>query len=607
MQFGDGIANLVTGLGTMQDKSQHSFYAFDPFMFADLDNAFRTSTWLRKIIEIPVDDSLSKGRKWKADEDQAQLIEGEAEFLEYTQKMREAMKLGRKDGGALIYMGGLPGNPETPLNIDLVTLGSLKYLTVLSRFDVTPGERDLNRLSPNFNKPKWYEVTGEAGTVRIHPSRVIRFGGNKVLSQYMGSWSGWDDPVYLTIRDAMLNSDATGKGIAHLIQEAKVDVISIPGLTSRMATDEYEGQLMRRITVSNMLKSLTNMLVIDASTGDGEPGETYETKQINFSNLPEVQQTQLAILAGACDIPATRLLGKSPDGMNASGDGDLRNYYDKIMTHQKLDLTPLLRPLDEVLIRSALGSRPPEVWYDWEPLYSLSEKEAAEVEKTFADTIKILVDTGIIEEDILAAVTKNRMVESGQWPGMEQAIAESKLEIDFEGRQERADNPPEPLQITGPQKQLTNDAAPMTLYVRRDVTNASAIHNWAVSQGFTDIVDDLHVTIIHSKTPIDWMSVESSWSGAKLEIDAGGPRLIEQFDGGAIVLAISNRDLTWRNEEIRRAGASSDRDEYQAHITISKAPFAGDLTKVVPYQGKIVLGPEIWERVKSDDLFSPVK
>lgn len=608
MLFGDGIANLVTGLGTMQDKAQHSFYAFDPFMFADLDNAFRTSTWLRKIIEIPVDDALSKGREWKADEALAEKLEEECDRLGYVQKVREAMKLGRKDGGALLFMGGLPGNPETPLDIEKVTAGSLKYITVLSRFDVTPGERDTNRLSPTFNEPMWYEVTGNAGQAKIHPSRVIRFGGNKVLSQYMGSWSSWDDPVYLTIRDAMLNSDATGKGIAHLVQEAKVDVISIPGLTSRMATAEYEGQLMRRITVSNMLKSLTNMLVIDASTGDGEPGETYETKQINFANLPEVQQTQLAILAGACDIPATRLLGKSPDGMNASGDGDLRNYYDKIMTHQKLDLTPLLRPLDEVLIRSALGSRPADLWYIWNPLYTLTETEAADVEKKFAETVKIYVDTGIIEEDVLASVAKNRMIESGQWPGMERAIAETAIEIDFEGRQERADNPPTPLQIAGPvqQKQLTTDAAPMTLYVRRDVTNASAIHNWAVSQGFTDIVDDLHVTIIYSKTPIDWMSVESSWSGAKLEIDAGGPRLIEQFDGGAIVLAISNRDLSWRNEEIRRAGASSDRDEYQAHITISKAPFAGDLTKVVPYQGKIVLGPEIWTRIKSDDLFSPV-
>lgn len=609
MQFGDGIANLVTGLGTMQDKASHSFYAFDPFMFTDLDNAFRSSTWLRKIVEIPVDDALSKGRIWKADEDVAEKLDEACDALGYVQKIREAMKLGRKDGGALLFMGGLPGSPDTPINIDGVRLGALKFLTVLSRFEVTPGERDTNKLSPTYNQPQYYEVSGTAGTARIHPSRVIRFGGNKVLSQYMGAWSSWDDPIYLTIRNAMLNSDATGSGIAHLIQEAKVDVLSIPGLTNLMATTDYEGRLMKRITVANMLKSLTNMLVIDGSAGDGAPGETYETKQINFANLPEIQMSQLAILAGACDIPATRLLGKSPDGMNASGDGDLRNYYDKIMTHQKLDLTPLLRPLDEILIRSALGSRPPEIWSQWEPLYTVSETEAADVEFKFSQTIKNYVDTGIIEADTLGAIAKNRMVESGQWPGIERAIAESTMEVDYEEIQ----NPTPPPQLALPAQQqngsaavLTNDAAPMTLYVRRDVTNQAAITAWAKEQGFTDIVDDMHVTIVYSKQPVDWLSIESSWSGSKMEIDAGGPRLIEQFDGGAIVLAFSNRDLTWRNEEIRRAGASSDREEYQAHITITKAPFAGDLARVVPYQGKIVLGPEVFERIKTDDLFAPV-
>jgi len=38
----------------------------------------------------------------------------------------------------------------------------------------------------------------------------------------------------------------------------------------------------------------------------------------------------MQLASGAADIPMTRLLGQSPAGMNATGDGDMRNYYDRI-------------------------------------------------------------------------------------------------------------------------------------------------------------------------------------------------------------------------------------------------------------------------------------
>jgi hypothetical protein len=71
-----------------------------------------------------------------------------------------------------------------------------------------------------------------------------------------------------------------------------------------------------------------------------------------------VLRTFLSIVAGAADIPATILLGKSPDGMNATGDSDFRAYYDSIGSKQDNELRPLIERVDEVLIPSALGSRP---------------------------------------------------------------------------------------------------------------------------------------------------------------------------------------------------------------------------------------------------------
>lgn len=97
-----------------------------------------------------------------------------------------------------------------------------------------------------------------------------------------------------------------------------------------------------------------------------------------------------------------------------------------------------------------------------------------------------------------------------------------------------------------------------------------------------------------TRDPVDWMKMGRSWSD-KVEIPMGGPRVMDQF-GDAVVLLISDSELIWRNEEMRGKGASFDYSEYQPHITVTYAK--SDIAKIEPYQGKIILGPEIFEDIK---------
>ncbi|MGQ3214777.1 MAG: hypothetical protein ACT6T2_27220 [Shinella sp.] len=126
---------------------------------------------------------------------------------------------------------------------------------------------------------------------------------------------------------------------------------------------------------------------------------------------------------------------------------------------------------------------------------------------------------------------------------------------------------------------------------------------WAKAQGFTGIVPDLHVTITYSRTPVDWMKMGDNWSDngkGGLTIPAGGPRLMEAFgeNGEAKVLSFASSALSWRHEDMKRNGASSDREDYQPHVTISYAAGGPELNTVEPFRGKIELGPEIFEEIK---------
>jgi hypothetical protein len=80
-------------------------------------------------------------------------------------------------------------------------------------------------------------------------------------------------------------------------------------------------------------------------------------------------------------------------------------------------------------------------------------------------------------------------------------------------------------------------------------------------------------------------------------VPRGGPRAIEQFDGGAVVLMFADWGLSWRWETLRDHGASWDYDGYQPHITVTLNVGDVDLTKVTPYRGRIVLGPEIFAEI----------
>lgn len=145
------------------------------------------------------------------------------------------------------------------------------------------------------------------------------------------------------------------------------------------------------------------------------------------------------------------------------------------------------------------------------------------------------------------------------------------------------------------------------LYVYRSVVNTKDIVAWAKSQGFESIVTpaELHVTVIYSKVAVDWFSFGDNWSGdakGNVTVLPGGPRAVEKLGNqGAVVLMFASSDLAWRNRNaVEDHGASWDFESYQPHITISYNAGDLDLTKVEPYTGKIILGPEMFEDIEDN-------
>lgn len=615
----DGLRDFVTGLGGGRDRTTtQSFAPFIPILPTQIEAMYRTDWLAGKIVDIIPQDMVRVGRQWQATAQQITDIEKQEQqsAVSLWPKIREALVRARLLGGACIFIGIKDANPSTPLDVDSLGAGSLAYLNVLARTKVSWQELDQDPQSPFYGQPKQWIVSGNNGqVVYIHPSRMIKFQGIPILTRdVMGEDSVWGDSILQRVYEAIRNAASVQQHIAGLVPDARNDVIYIPGLGEILNDDSQAKKLTKRFQLAWDLKSMFRVLLLEGNgvTGAGSRGETWQQRQISFSQLPDLMRSFIQVTAGAADIPVTRLLGESPAGENSTGEADLRNYYDHVRALQTLQLEPQLNILDRVVKKSA-GVNDDKIFYTWRSLWSMSPKEQADVFETKSKAARALVGTAgtlpIIDPRPLSNAMVNSLTEDGSLPGLEAEVAKYGPLDKIMGPDDIVPEKPDPNAAPpanenkpGQTKAAVNDAAPRSLYVRRQLLNVSEFVRWASDQGIKGIMssDQLHVTVLYSKTPVDWLSMRADWAGdakGRLTVPPGGPRVVEQLGESATVLSFWSDALKWRHMQMVEYGASSDYEDYVAHVTISHEPQDIDLTKVKAFQGELRFGPEIFEEV----------
>ena len=399
---GDGLENVVAGLGTDRDKRSYSVWA-DPRILTrqELENMYRGSWLAKKIVNAVADDMTREWLHVTFDgEELGTTIEQAEKRFALKRKTNEALKWSRLYGGAVIIIGTRDRNLAKPLDVKNVRKGDLRYLHVVDRWRLSPAgslNRDLE--SPNFGMPDSY-VLAES-TVQVHHTRVLRFNGEKLPYFAWLRNAMWDDSVLQHVMDSLMNCDTTTQAIATMMFESNVDVVKSEGLADVLARKDGEAVLTKRFQVAALLKSFNRMLLLDGT-------ESYEKKQNSFANLDKVIQQFMIDVSGAADIPMTRLFGTSATGMNATGDNDVRNYYDMVSAKQEAELRPQLEYLYEVLVRSELGHMPEDFRFDFNPLWQLSETEQATVEKTRAERDQVYLNACVVTEALVARELKER-------------------------------------------------------------------------------------------------------------------------------------------------------------------------------------------------------
>jgi hypothetical protein len=382
----DGLVNVVSGLGTNKSKRSANMWVYDLLNnYQQLDSAYQTDWIARKVVDIPAKDMTREWRRIKS-EFAEEITAVEQEFC-LPNVVQEALTWAGLFGGAGILM--LTGQDlSKPMNINRVKKGSLQQLLVFDRWDLSPLTINTwDILSPNYLMPEFYTIRN--GGQQIHWSHIVRFHGERLPRRWMEHTQGWGDSKLRKCIADIGDMVAAKGGIAELMQEANIDVINREGLSEELASDQDE-LIIQRYEAFSQMKSIINMALLD---GD----ETYDRKTLSLSGVSPILEVFMTWISGAADIPLTRMFGTSAKGMNATGEGDDKNYNNSIRSQQLLLMSPM-RVLDEVFVRSAIGHWPDDYDYIWNPLAQANDLENAQAEQLRAQKHQMYLEMGVVKK-----------------------------------------------------------------------------------------------------------------------------------------------------------------------------------------------------------------
>ena len=384
----DGFKNIIKGLGTSKDARIYNQFTPGFRIDQNLANNLYTYNWIcGTAVDAPVEDAIQNWRTLLIeDPQQRKEVEDIMKSFDLKGKVELALKWARVFGGSAI-IPILDGEElSEPLDISRIKKDSLKNLVVLDRYKLQASHINRDVFSDNHGNPDFYTVT--AGGQQVHHSRVIRFDGKKSTMYQLELENYWGTSLFTRLWEPISDSQTVSQSISNLIFESNVDVYMIKNLKD-LVRDGLDDIVKKRLKLTHEMKSIINGIILDAD-------DTYDKKTNNFSNLADLDDRFIYKVAGAIPMPITRLIGREPSGLNASGEGDEKIYNKSLLAIQDNQIRPALDQLDPIIMASSIGEVE-DFDYIFNPTQLASPAQQADIDLKNAQRDTIYLTDDVIE------------------------------------------------------------------------------------------------------------------------------------------------------------------------------------------------------------------
>ncbi len=385
----DAFANIYTGIGTDNSRTEnYQFYKDREIRPDELTNLYRTNGIARRIVDMVVEDAIRNFI-----ECEPELIE-ELMRLKIKTKLKEAGSFGRLYGGALIVAfidDGL--ELDKPVNEKLIQ--RIKSFEIIDRNQVTIEQQDIpmDVLSVLTGEPNFYLINDLK--LKIHKSRCYRFHGNKI--PYMTKKRNmttkiWDDSILQGCYEALKQYSVITQSSCEILQDFVQPIFKMKDLSMKLVQKNGEDLLAKRLDIFNMSRSIAKTVLIDAD------GEDYQKLTASIAEMPAMWDRHGEYISAVTGIPITKLFGRSPAGMNATGENDTHMYYDTIRAYRTDQIEPAIRwIINLVQNQKNWTNKPANFEFKFPSLYTPNDSELSRIKETYAKIDATYIDRGAVD------------------------------------------------------------------------------------------------------------------------------------------------------------------------------------------------------------------
>ena len=357
------------------------------------------------VIDLPVQDAFSQGVELESDEIDANDIEEVLSFMESPsigaygsngqtpwEALQNSYKWNRVFGGSGVFIND-GEDPETPFNINNIKQGQDISFHDIDRWQIDNESYQSNIITEDAFNQEFLHING----LKIHNSRVLRLRGKRAPYYVRQQLRGWGmSEAERMIRD--LNLYFKTKDVLYeIIDESKVDVYKIDGLSNKLMQRGGTDVITKRVTLANEIKSYVNALVLDAK-------EDFEQKSMTFTGLADVMAENRIGVASTVRFPITKLFGISASGFN-TGESDLETYNAMVESDVRTPARPIIKIMLDIAMMRTFG-RIPSYTFSFPSLRVLSSVDEETIKASQSNRALAMFDRGIINTEEFADIGK---------------------------------------------------------------------------------------------------------------------------------------------------------------------------------------------------------
>lgn len=418
-RLGFGQPNLNEGADYPLTRMSQNYNLFT--------SLYRSSWIVRKIVDVFPSDMVKNWIKFNSslDPEKISKINSVIRKTKTKEKIKEGLRWARLYGGAagLILIDGDEDLSE-PLDYDAIMLDDYKGLLIFDRWNgIYPDielEDDIS--DEEYGYPKYYSISlSEANNnlmlsynkqdlVKVHHSRIVRFNGRDLPLWERQAEMFWGESEIEIVFEELKKRDNTSANIASLIFLANIRVLKMNDLGQLLgaSTQKAQENLYKVLQAQNQLMSNMGIYVMDKD-------DDFGSEQYSFGGLNDIYESFMLDIAGACEMPVTKLFGREPTGFNSTGESDLTQYYDTLEEKQETYLQPIIDKLLPIIFMSTLGAIPEDLDWEFNPCMNVNSKDLVDLAQSMASPIFEAFNAGLITKEIALKELKQQNEKTGMW------------------------------------------------------------------------------------------------------------------------------------------------------------------------------------------------